>query len=643
MGFVKLARARVTQPVINQVGWGEIRAKSSSPPQSFELRQAAQVILQQYDPKQYLLSHSTIIASVDTEHPGVPTGSQMADGFQIDRRFSDFYITQGTQKFINNNYDAFERKVLLSSYRTFIGGENYCFLPGTHVVMSDGMLRALEDIKVGDIVLTHTGSRKRVLRTFTRDVNEEICALYFDQSQYPVRCTLNHPFLSISKSWDVAGDLRCGALFLGPELSSQDGDVTTWYDRARVHTLQWSGRETYYGPVYNIEVEEDNSYVLSNGIAVHNCEHIQIPELSKGKIIDAAARDIGDSVYVDILIATDRKHKSLIDAITSGQLSTLSMGAQVSYTQCTKCGNVADDEHQLCPHIKFEKGSTFIDAKGNRRKVAELCGHASDPNSVKFIEGSWVANPAFTGAVLRTILDPNTALLADAAKQKIQVVFSSSVKEANPSLMQKTAGKSRHLATQQDYPDQAETDGGQGQTPEEGGNPFKKTIDDLYRSLVKEVVEKAHRDLSQGEQEKNRGILDENSSNQSLIKSALHNPKWRERAKIVFATVREPVKAQTILAGLILHDFGGWKAVATRRFTGREILVIDRFLTRMLKKSSMAGDGRVYRTVIAVGGTAPYKDVVAYFTACREVMGRTPTRSERIQLLEKGKLFALGV
>ena len=257
MGFPKYAKARVTNATINQAVWEDIRAKACSPSPTFEIRKASQVVLQQYDPAQYLLSHCTIIASVDTETPtGLPTGKQMFDGVQIDRKFQDFYITAGTTKYVNNNNDAWERKLLLSSFRTFIGGENYV-------------------------------------------------------------------------------------------------------------------------------------------------EHIQIPELSKGKIIDAAARDIGDSVYVNILIATDRKHRDLISAILDGTLSTLSMGCHVSFTICTKCGNVAEDETQLCRHIKYEKGQWFIDASGKRRKIAELCGHIKvEPGSVKFIEGSWVANPAFVGAVL---------------------------------------------------------------------------------------------------------------------------------------------------------------------------------------------------------------------------------------------------
>jgi hypothetical protein len=143
-------------------------------------------------------------------------------------------------------------------------------------------------------------------------------------------------------------------------------------------------------------------------IGAHNfVEHIQVEELSKGKIIDAVLRDIGDSLYVDILVATNKKHTDLVQQIISGQMNAMSMGCSVDYTICTKCGNVASDETEMCKHIKYEKGNVFYDEKGNKHRVAELCGHESegDNGGVTFIEASWVATPAFKGAVARNTLD----------------------------------------------------------------------------------------------------------------------------------------------------------------------------------------------------------------------------------------------
>ena len=179
-------------------------------------------------------------------------------------------------------------------------------------------------------------------------------------------------------------------------------------------------------------------------------------------------------------------------------------------------------------------------------------------------------------------------------------------------------------------------------TTEDASKPFKKVINDLYDSLVGEVTNKVKKDISETHKE-DEGKLDENRSNESLIRSALRYAKWRERSKMVFANVRDPSKAESILAGMILHDHGGWEAVGrANRFSGREILVMNRLLERTERKSSMAGDARIYRTVIALGGTDPYPNVDSYLAACREVLGRTLTNSEKVQLVTKGKLFSLG-
>lgn len=537
MAFVKYAKASVVHPIFSQKGWEELRHVAVSPTPTFELRNATQVVLGQYDPQKFLLTHCTIVASVDTETTGLPTGSQLFDGSQIKRLYPDYFISNGTTKYVNNNHDAFERKLLLSSFRSFVGGQNYV-------------------------------------------------------------------------------------------------------------------------------------------------EHVQIPELSKGRIIDAAARDIGDAIYVDILVATERKHKALVDAITTGQLGTLSMGCQVSFTICTKCGNAAEDETQLCRHIKYEKGNYFIDPKGQRRKIAELCGHVSaEPGSVKFIEASWVANPAFKGAVLRNILSPKAGEVAG-TREKIQVAFQTPTEVSDPNAIQKAAKISPqaipgdHLAylfegeslgyLKASEPnsalekaqlvkkdrlsqihisfDDGMSDSTQEEKPAGETDPLKKHIDDLYTTLVDKVKDRVKKDLSEAEAEKTRSVIDENSSNESLIKSAMQYSEWREKAATVLSNVRNAKAARTVLAGMILHSMDGWSAVhKANRFTGSEILVMDRLMSQTKKKASVAGEARVYRTVIAVGGTAKYQNVNEYFAACRKIMGRTPTESEKAMLLEKGKLFSLGL
>lgn len=146
-------------------------------------------------------------------------------------------------------------------------------------------------------------------------------------------------------------------------------------------------------------------------------EHVQVPELSKGKILDAVLRPVkyknaegktADVFYVDILNATHRQHTDLVGKIASGELSTLSMGCICPIVQCSRCGVELGDNDPNCEHLNSQIFSTFVDEKGIQRRIAELCGRSylkdgkriGDPDSVRFIEASWVEKPAFEGAVL---------------------------------------------------------------------------------------------------------------------------------------------------------------------------------------------------------------------------------------------------
>ncbi len=490
MAFLKYANASVKKPGINHAEWDSIRRAALSPAPDFKNRESAKIVLQEYDPKKYLLTHCTIIASVDTEAAPTELGRHMVDGFQIDRRYPDYYITSQTSKYVNNNHDAWERKLLLSCFKTFIGAENYV-------------------------------------------------------------------------------------------------------------------------------------------------EHIQIPELSKGKIIDAAARNIGDSIY------TDKRHDPLVKAIVGGHLGTLSMGCSVDFTTCTRCGNTAEDETNLCPHVRYFKGSEFIDELGQRRKTAELCGHSkAEPGSVKFIEASWVANPAFTGAVLRNILSEKDLEFLD-LKGQFRAAFAEGPRVADPNKLQVSArsnsfGSNGSLRVGQDQFEGLDSDA----TPKKEEDPLHKAVADLADVLKEKAIEHVRSEIGKSEADKTRSVLNENEENESIIKSAMRSPQWAELSRKVTAMTGKDA-APRIIRGLIHFKHGGWAAVKKAGFSGLDILAISRVIDRMTKRSSISGETRIYRAVVTVGGTAPYQDVDTYLAACRQVIGRGLTGSEAGVLLEKGRLYSL--
>ena len=493
MSFLKFAKATVQKPGIKFAEWDALRRKAVLPDPEFQMR-TARVILQEYDPSKYMLSHATIVASVDVDNASAPTGRHYVEGFEIDRPFQDYYVTPQTQRFINNNNDCFERKLLMASFKTFVGAQSYI-------------------------------------------------------------------------------------------------------------------------------------------------EHVQIPELSQGRIIDAAARDIGDSVYVDILIANDLKHAALIRSIKSGQLGTLSMGCSTSSTTCTKCGNVAKDETQLCTCIRYFKGQQFVDESNTLRKVAELCGHYTDPTSVRFIEASWVANPAFKGAVLRSVLSAEEVA---SVENKLHMAFTRAAPSPIPGGVCKAA-RSLFAEGQEELPSEAPPADPSAAppapaAPAEEEDPIEKAVKDLSTKLRDQAIDQVRKEIEKGEVE---DVVDNNKQNESLIKSAMQRPEWRKIARFVVSFVGK-ANARQVLLGLILHKNGGWRRVKRARLTGREVLAVSRILDRMTKQSSMAGETRVYRTVLSVGGTGPYEDDETYLAACRQVLGRVMTGSEASKLLEKGRLYALG-
>jgi len=152
-------------------------------------------------------------------------------------------------------------------------------------------------------------------------------------------------------------------------------------------------------------------------------EHVQIPELSKGKILDVVLRPVeyenkvgqtANVYYADILVATERKHGDLVTKIASGELDSMSMGCIANHVQCSACGVVLGDNDPNCNHIASQLRQDFVDKNGVKRVIAELCGRMvfnaqtqqweGDPDSVRFIEASWVDRPAFEGAVLNHYL-----------------------------------------------------------------------------------------------------------------------------------------------------------------------------------------------------------------------------------------------
>nr|MCU0686482.1 polymorphic toxin-type HINT domain-containing protein [Polyangiaceae bacterium] len=143
------------------------------------------------------------------------------------------------------------------------GGSCACFVAGTPVWTDKGLV-PIDSIQVGDWALTRdetTGAWvwRRVLQTFVTPDKPVLALTLQDElgRRDVLRVTAEHPFKTQGLGWMPAGELRVGDRVLNANDTSLRVEQATWAP----------GRQT----VYNLEVEEDHTYVVGQlGAWVHN-------------------------------------------------------------------------------------------------------------------------------------------------------------------------------------------------------------------------------------------------------------------------------------------------------------------------------------------------------------------------------------
>lgn len=164
-----------------------------------------------------------------------------------------------------------------------------CFTKGTQVTMADGTRKPIEQVQVGDMVLTHLGNSRKVTETHRREYSGPLYRIRAEAHE-TITATRQHPFwcvpeeqvkdrgrwkeeVTLRPSWVEAQDL--GEHFLlEPMASIGDGQVDPScrvVDGYAVTPIRSIEAEESVVDVYNLEVEGDASYLVA-GLAVHNCK-----------------------------------------------------------------------------------------------------------------------------------------------------------------------------------------------------------------------------------------------------------------------------------------------------------------------------------------------------------------------------------
>lgn len=142
-----------------------------------------------------------------------------------------------------------------------------CFPAGTPILMEGGGQKPIEDVRVGDMVITHEMRPKKVTALLTYPFTGTMVILILGDGRHLV-CTGNHPLYTWhpetdTTTWEPAISLKPGATVWQHD---SDHNPMSKLSIAQVYHAHVDGVK-----VYNFSVEDDESYV-ANSVYVHNCK-----------------------------------------------------------------------------------------------------------------------------------------------------------------------------------------------------------------------------------------------------------------------------------------------------------------------------------------------------------------------------------
>ena len=171
-----------------------------------------------------------------------------------------------------------------------------CFTKNNLVLTQNGY-KFINEVNVGELVYTHTGNLRKVLKTQQFNVTEKLYRIHYKGEGsyykiYPITCTGDHKFLTKrdnTEMWVEASALKVGDKLYHPR-AVHDTNTTTnqiidlnkyniygyEYDEQNNIESQWldiieiDNEEVVDTTVYDLTVDIDHSFIVNN-IAVHNC------------------------------------------------------------------------------------------------------------------------------------------------------------------------------------------------------------------------------------------------------------------------------------------------------------------------------------------------------------------------------------
>jgi uncharacterized protein YfaS (alpha-2-macroglobulin family) len=223
----------------------------------------------------------------------------------VDTPIADIFETYWEERYYNTSSSHSLRGI--RDYAAEKGGG--CFAEDTLILMQNGKTKKIQDIKVGDFVLTFENEdsnklvKAKVVGTHSA---QEAGYLIINQN---LKVTPNHKMF-VNRTWQTASNIQKGDV-----LKSKNGKDLF------VHSVEWQKGKFN---VYNLEIEKYRTYI-ADGIYVHN---------QKGGITREVFKD---TAYWNPSIKTDSNGKAQVTFKLPDNLTTWVISS-VSSTKDTKVG-----------------------------------------------------------------------------------------------------------------------------------------------------------------------------------------------------------------------------------------------------------------------------------------------------------------
>jgi hypothetical protein len=203
-----------------------------------------------------------------------------------------------------------------TALNSFVTHNSPCFVEGTPILLEDGTYLNIENVKVGDRVLSFDFRKNEtksssVLNIFSKKVNEVV--KYKFESGKELIATIDHPIYVINKGWSSYSSSLSNRLYTLEEKVKQIeiGDVVKLYNDTQV-LINVEVSEGEY-TVYNLsEVKNYHNY-YANDVLVHN-RVIVTCFVSGTKITmeDGSEKNIED-ISIDDVVLSYNEEKGIIE------------------------------------------------------------------------------------------------------------------------------------------------------------------------------------------------------------------------------------------------------------------------------------------------------------------------------------------